>query len=383
MNFTHTIKQLIAKADPSQATQLLELSDIERPNSIQIATLNEIKLAIAKSQKKLQIINELKNKITNRGLSLAESIETYPLDKINRFKTILETQSFLENQSEFLYLIEFLFPQDDSIYTLFEKLTSKESLDPNSIEIEDFSTYTQEDFQEKQIQEPRINVPKKPVIARKPKIQAPAIENTIESPVESPKKISKLEYLLTKYKRSICITLCLAIYHTTIRKKPATQTQSTTPVVERTYNERNDCTFLYPDSESIDLIAENHNLYRIPIAEFIERCEFKTDKEKLDTALSYINRLISDKIQYIQYSSRFPIELNFNLYRVLSQKVEFSHTSYLNRSQANPHLNKPSNNLYNLYNIDFKGFAYNRGNQNQFVISEIIIHNPYVVESQN
>jgi len=377
MNFTHTIKQLIAKADPSQASQLQELSNIERPNSIQIATLNEIKLAIAKSQKKLQIINELKNKITNRGLSLAENIETYPLDKINRFKTILDNQSFLENQSEFLDLIGFLFPQDDSIYTLFEKLTNKESLDTDTIEIEDFSTYTQEDFQEEKIQEPRIIVSKKSIITPKHKVQASQIEIT--------KKFSKLDYLITKSKRSICITLCLIIYHTTIRKTPNTYTQTQNSGIDVISDAILEGTCSTPDTlENITQREINYlyNNYKVDFKEYVAGFEDTNNRhfqqhmqfyfiiEKMDTELNQINNL-----------SPYPVLVRMNFIDSTSKEEIFSNTSIERRPTLKHQRNPESTNFRYLVNMNIEGFVYNVDGQSSFVPTNINILNPVMSES--
>ena len=383
MNFNYTIKRLVKKADQEQAQQLLELSGVENPNSIQIETLNEIKLAITQSQKKLQLVNEFKNKITKRGLILVKKLRSYPSDHIIRFKEILENQTFLENKLEFLYLQEFLVPQETTIQTYIQTLTNRESLNPSNIEIQDFLPFTVEDFQEKE-EKLEIKKPKrklKEISTQKSQIEIQKDHVQIHN--SNYQKASIFQNFWKKFKNTILFAAVIASFKAAIEVKSSHQTEISPSKRERLVNSQSQCSFFYPNFEDNELPIQNLNFFRIPISAYLERCEFQNNTHNLPEKFSYITNIIKDQIQYIKDSSRYPIELDFNIFQIESNTVEFSYNSIVTRSQNNPHINKPTKNLANLYNIDIKGLSYSKENQNYFLILEITIQNPFVVENRN
>ena len=387
MNFNHTIKQLIAKADPSQASKLEEFLEIEKPNSIQIATLNEIKLAISKYEKKSQIINELKNKITNRGLSLLKNTSAYPEEKFVRLVEILENQTFEENQLEFKNLSDFIIPEENSIFDLLEKLLTKNTLDLNEIKIQDFNSFTLEDFQEEKIQNPKPLVYKPKIKITEVKTDTQAEQNQTQKLDEQNTQkgfLNKLYKFCIRFKNSLFITLFLAVYYSYFKTNNSNSNQEK-PASVQIQKITNTPTCNLIDISKTKSVP-NLNPKPINLKSYIENCNFPTHQNtNHPKALQIALNMIQKQIQDIQNNSYLPIEFNLNLIDTTTKETGFTYSFSTPRSSTNPHLKNPTNNLKHLYNIDVTGISFKdeEQNQNNFLIEGLVIHKPVLIESTN
>jgi len=353
MIFSQTIDDLLLKASPTQAQELQALQEVQVPNAIQLEIVNKIRLAQIQEIKHQELLKQASQKILKSLEKITHKVQEYPLDRLETLNQIISSQEISESQESIIQILEFLFPEHkDWIISLFENLEETKNLDPNQIQILDFTPLSQSNFQ--------VSTPTNTVQANQnsnpnptPLDQINSIESFLKTKLESLKDLAKehkwfllimasiISYRIYSYKTQKCIS---------INAEGLSQS-------------------------SITSLLNNHS---ISSKEYIESFQPNSNHLKLHLNLKYIYRKINDDLNIMNQISNYPLKVNVNLIDQITGEVVYTaQPSYSTPTKKQMEIIQKIQKLY-LYQVEVNaiGFSFRSSSRSAFIPTDISIINP-------